>query len=234
MTFTYAVIAESGIVLAADSQMTYTHRNLNGDVVGTYESFSGKIRRIGNNRFAFSIAGNRGMADTLLAKAELRQIDQSGSFEELVQEYRNVFSEEWYNKYSQLGPRVDAAFLFCGFLKGRVPQIVKLDSTGNFIYNPITSRGFAWTGATEHGAALYLHHRFYRAEQLLTLEQAKLLTYCAAKEIADQDNTVGGPIEVEVITPNGSTPMTAGDIDKYERARQEIASRVITYLEEFK
>jgi len=61
MTFTYAVIADSGIVLVADSQITSTHSDKHG-VIGTYKSCRGKIKRIGA-RFAFSVAGDRDMYD---------------------------------------------------------------------------------------------------------------------------------------------------------------------------
>jgi len=40
--------------------------------------------------------------------------------------------------------------------------------------------------------------------QKLTLAQAKLLAYCMVAKIADQDETVGRPIEMEVIMPDGS------------------------------
>ncbi len=59
MTFSYAVIADGGIVLVADSQVTYTHLGNQGQVVGTYEGCRGKIKRIGKC-YAFSAAGNGG------------------------------------------------------------------------------------------------------------------------------------------------------------------------------
>lgn len=228
MTFSYAVIAEGGIVLAADSQVTHTHRTEYGDVIGTYVNQRGKIKRL-RDRAAFSIAGNAGFADTLLAKARFKGIDPDQSFEELVKDYAKVFRAEVDDKHEGLPNQLQVAFLYCGYIRDgaqHVPQIVKLDSSNYFAYNSVTGRGYAWSGATEHGAAIYLHNRFYREE--LTLEQAKLLAYCIAAEVAQQDNSVGGPIEVEVITPTGTSALTG--IEKYEQGRQEIANQIDSFL----
>lgn len=234
MTLTYALIADGGIILAADSQVTHTHKvpTMEGPrIVGTYEGKKSKIRRLGN-RCAFSMSGNAGLANTLLARAELAGIDSSESFAALVKEYGNVFAEVYFNERVQLAPRIDAAFLFCGYIgkpEEKRPQIVKLDSSLNFNYNAITDEGFAFTGEEKHGGVLYLHHRFYRPR--MPLEQAKLLAYCIVAEVADQDNSVGGPIEVEIITPNGSEPLRGSDIEKYEQARQSLVATVRATLD---
>lgn len=235
MTFTYAVIADGGIVLAADSQMTHTHSDHFG-VIGTYEGCRGKIKRIGA-RFAFSIAGNGGLADTLLAKVNRANIDALPSFEEIVKSYEEAMRRELDRLYPDEMPLAlrDTAFLFCGYVPAfpkPLPQVVKLATELRLQQNPITGRDMAATGAMRHGAAYYLHHRFYR--EGMPLEQATLLAYCAAAEVADQDNSVGGPIEVEVITPDGSRAMTDEDINKYETARKEIVSKVTAFVGAFK
>jgi 20S proteasome alpha/beta subunit len=238
MTFTYAVIADGGIVLAADSQVTHTHPDQFG-VIGTYEGCRGKIRRIGN-RFAFSIAGNGGLADTLLSKVNTAEAANLPSFGDVVHHYGESMRDELRRLYPQEPPplALSATFIFCGYTHGasqlHVPQIVKLDSTAYFAQNPITGRGMAASGAERHGAAYYLRHRFYREEPLMPLEQAKLFAYCIAREVADQDNSVGGPIEVEVITPQGAGPLIQADLAKYEKGRQEIISTVRSFVESFK
>jgi hypothetical protein len=159
MTLTYALIADGGIILAADSQVTHTHRipTMEGPrIVGTYEGKKSKIRRLGNH-CVFSMSGNAGLANTLLARAELAGIDSSESFETLVKEYGNVFAEVYFNERVQLAPRIDVAFLFCGYIgrsEEKRPQIVKLDSNMNFNYNAITDEGFAFTGEEKHGGAI--------------------------------------------------------------------------------
>lgn len=234
MTFSYAVIAKGGIVLAADSQVTHTHLSELGEIIGTYENQRGKIRRL-KNKAAFSMAGTGGFIDTLLTKAELAGIDSSKPFEDVVIGYQRVFRGELERNYQGSSPRnMEAVFLFCGYISEnsqRVPQIVRLDSSGPtpFECSPVTGSGWAWSGAFLHGAAIYLQNRFYRKD--LTLEQAKLLAYCIAAEVAEQDNTVGGPIEVEVITPSGSSPLT--NIEKYEAARQRLARDIAHFLREF-
>lgn len=228
MTLSYAVIADGGIVLAADSQITYTHSVPEFEasrVVGTYEGLQSKIRRLGNHS-AFSFSGNRGLVTTLLARAELVGVDASQNFEKLVKQYGNVFSEVLVNERIQISP-IDAAFLFCGYIGEGVnkrPQIVKLDSRAGFNYNAMTGQGFAFTGAESHGGVLYLHHRFYRPG--MPLEQAKLLVYCMVAEVADQDNSVGGPIEMEIVTPACSGPLLDSDIKKYEKVRQKLIATV--------
>jgi 20S proteasome alpha/beta subunit len=229
MTFTYAVISTGGIVLVADSQVTYTHQDSVGNVIGTYKNQVGKIRRIGNHS-AFSIAENLGLADTLLAEAN-RSVEET-SFEASVQSYQRSFIDSlkrMYQGYPPPGaPRVE--FLFCGYTQNRVAQIVKMSSDTLFAQNPITRCGYASTGsAKEHGAALYLHHRFYRDD--LNLEQAKLLAYCTAAEVAEFDNSVGGPLEIEVITPEGSGSLTR--LEVYAEARERLIGLVAEYIAKF-
>lgn len=235
MTFTYAVIADGGIVLCADSQVTHTHNDQFGKVIGTYEGRRGKIRRLAG-RFAFSVSGNGGLVDTLLAEIDEEQVARLESFDEIVKTYQAAFQKVLKEKYGDNPMEVrhfGVAFLFCGYVvrHGKaLPQIVKLDVSSDFLWNPITGRDHAATGQERHGAAYFLHHRFYR--EGMPLEQAKLLAYCAASEVADLDGSVGGPIEMEIITPEGSGPLT--DLHKYEKARQEIAGKVQSFLAAFR
>jgi hypothetical protein len=220
MTFTYAAISTGGVVLVADSQVTHTHRDSIGNVIGTYKGQVGKIRRI-KDHSAFSIAENLGLADTLLAEAG-GTVNES-CFESAVESYQRSFIESLRRMYRGCpppgAPRVE--FLFCGYTQRRVAQIVKMTSDNFFAQNPITRRGYASTGsAKEHGAALYLHHRFYRDD--LTLEQAKLLAYCIAAEVAEFDNSVGGPVEIEVIAPSGSSPLAATELENYRQVRGKL------------
>jgi 20S proteasome alpha/beta subunit len=229
MTFTCGVISTGGIVLVADSRVTHSHRDSIGRVIGTYKGQVGKIRRI-RDHSAFSIAENLGLADTLLAEANGR-VDET-CFEAAVQSYQKSFIDSLIRMYRGCpppgAPRVE--FLFCGYTSAKVPQIVKLSSENLCPQNPITRRGYLSTGsAKEHGAAIYLHHRFYRDD--LTLEQAKLLAYCMAAEVAQFDDTVGGPLEIEVITPEGSGPLTR--LETYERARQEMVGQLEAYVAKF-
>ncbi len=141
VTFTYAVIADGGIILCADSQVTHTHRATSGQVIGTYEGQRSKIRRI-RGQFAFSIAGNAGLADTLLAHIDQKRIGTAPGFEEVVEVYQQAFRKIVKKHYRDPEQRKQAAqlgvaFLFCGFadIGGRgVPQIAKLDiATGFFL-----------------------------------------------------------------------------------------------------
>ncbi len=154
----------------------------------------------------------------------------------MVQHYASIFHTFLTNNYSgeQLlrAHRFGVAFLFCGFIvkQGReLPQIAKLDIADDFLWNPVTTRDYAATGSENHGAAYYLHHRFYRDG--MPLEQAKLLAYCIAKEVADLDNSVGGPLEMEVITPDGSHAFA--DFAKYEDGRQKTINGVASVLAAF-
>jgi 20S proteasome alpha/beta subunit len=236
MTFTYAVIADGGVVLCADSQMVHVHSDQFGSVIGTYEGRRSKIRRIGR-RFAYSICGNGGLVDTLLA--EVNESDaETMEFDAMVTMYMTAFQKVLIEKYRDRNQVINArylgvVFLFCGFVVRhgkQIPQVIKLDIANDFSWLPITGRDYASTGQESHGAAYYLHHRFYR--EGMPLEQAKLLAYCVAAEVADQDTNVGGPIEMEVITPSGSEAMT--NLEKYESARKELLGRVRTSLAEFK
>lgn len=236
VTLNYAAIGEGGIVLTSDSQVTHIHRGENGGVLGTYEGQRIKIVRLGTEA-AFSVSGNSGLVDTLLAKVEIETggYGDTLTFEETVQKYRRIFAQEWNDKCDQPHPGPEAAFLFCGYIgttEKKFPQIVRLDSRTSFAYNPITRRGWAWAGAESHGAALYLHHRFYR--DAMPLEQLKLLAYSIVAEVADQDNSVGPPIEMVVVTPTGLLAIEDPEKAKYENARQRMIQGIGTFLADFR
>jgi 20S proteasome alpha/beta subunit len=229
MTFTYACLSEGGIVLAADSQVTFSQHDEERNVVGTYLSERSKIRRIGKHS-AFSIAGRSGLADAILEALELdRFAMQALSFDEALELCGRIFNSEIMKRGNSV-PAVD--FMFCGYadVRGtRVPRRVILSSGNRFSYRDVSRYEPAWTGAVEHGAALYLHHRFHPRERLLSLEQAKFLAYCIVKEVADMDNTVGGQIEMEVITELGSKPFT--DIERFENKRKILAETIRSAIE---
>jgi hypothetical protein len=119
-------------------------------------------------------------------------------------------------------PGAPCAFLFCGYIgsgKGAVPQIIKLSSHNTFMWNPVgTGHGYGFTGREQHGGVLYLHHRLYSLQ--LPLDAAKCLAYCILAEVADLDNSVGGPIEMVVIKPTGVESFTG--FDAYEGKRQQV------------
>jgi hypothetical protein len=228
MTLNYALIADGGIVLAADSQATVRHEVLSGGqsrIVGTYVGKKSKIRSLRNGS-AFCIAGSGGLADALLAKAELEPIDDTKPFETMVVEYSFLFQEEFLRVYRESEYQDHCAFLFCGY-SGRngktVPQIVKLSSQNAFAYNPVaTSEGYGFSGSEEHGGVLYLHHRLYSPG--MPMETAKCLAYCILSEVAELDNTVGGPIEMAIVTESGVEPFSGSE--RYEKMRREIVATV--------
>jgi 20S proteasome alpha/beta subunit len=226
MTLTYGLIADGGIILIADSQVTHKHRD-GSRILGTYENTRSKIRRLANGG-AFSIAGNGGFADALLEKA--RTINTNGSFAETVFAYSEVFGRENQRLYGErdLPMRPHADFLFCGYSGEAVPQIVQLSSQWDFGCNYVaTGSGYGFSGAREHGAVMYLHHRFYRPD--MPLERAKLLAYCIIAETADLDNTVGGPVEMVIVTKNGVEPFT--EEERYEQKRQQFIKQVKAFFD---
>jgi len=231
MTFTYAVIADTGIVLVADTQVTYTHRNSIGGTDGTYEGRRSKLRFVGKHS-VFSVAGNGGLVDTLIGAAEQAGCHDK-EFGPATDAYHKVFLEIYNAKYAGRLQRLDATFLFCGYVDGAAgpkPQIIKLDMAGGFEYNPIYGSGWASSGSEKHGAALYLHHRLY--EDNLPLERAKFLAYLVATEVAEQDTSVGGPIEMVVVTPKGTTRIK--NTKKYQAGRRDFIKNQIAFFRGFK
>ncbi len=233
MTFTYAIIAEGKIVLVADSRENYSQRNELGEITGNFRGERSKIQRFGKN-LTFSVAGNIGVVDTLLEKVAQESIDPESCFEKIAEAYQRVFREEYGRTYGGLtGPR--AAFLLCGYISGggrRTPQIRKLESANHFQPDLKTGSGAFSTGATQHGAALFLHYRF--GQKKLTLPQAKLLAYSLVAEVADQDETVGRPIEMKVIESAGSHEIDSVELKKLDSARREIAARIQSGLKRFR
>jgi hypothetical protein len=231
MTLTYAIIANGGIVLTADSQLTFTHRlpqYPGAPIIATYENTRHKIRRLRNGS-AFSVAGNNGLIDTLLAKADAEPIDDSKSFNEVVLAYSQFFRDEYASTHGNidLHMRQHAEFLFCGYSGKAIPQIVKLASSRDFFYDAVAAgEGYGLTGDKEHGGVLYLHHRFYRGA--MPLDTAKLLAYCILAEVADSSTSIGPPIEMVVITKSGAAPIL--DFSGYEEKRQELIGKVKMFL----
>jgi len=227
MTLTYALIADGGIILAADSQVTHKHKD-GSNVIATYEKTRSKIKQLENGG-AFSIAGNSAFADVLLEKAKLAMVDKKGdSFEDVTLAHSLLFRKENKHLYGHidLPYRPGADFLFCGYM-GDTAHIVKLSSDTEFSYvTSAVGNGYGFSGAREHGAVLYLHHRFYRND--MPLEQAKLLAYYIVAEVADLDNSVGGPIEMMVITKVGVEPFA--NIESYEQKRQQLTKQVRALL----
>jgi hypothetical protein len=228
MTLTYALIADSGIVLAADTQSIQSHNAGDyGDshLVADYKSKKSKIRTLRNGS-AFSIAGNGGLVDALLCEANLQQIDDSEPFNAVVRQYSRFFHDEYFKSYDETWDRPHCDFLFCGYIgaNGRkIPQIVKLSSQSGFSWNPVaTLEGHGFTGREQHGGALYLHHRIYC--EGMPLDSAKCLAYCIVSEVAESDSIVGVPVEMAIVTESG-VEMFA-DFDRYEQKRQRIIEAV--------
>jgi len=231
MTFTYALIADTGIVLVADTQVTYTHRNNIGETEGTYEGRRSKLRFIGKHS-AFSVAGNGGLVETLIGAAE-EAGNHEKEFGPATDAYQKAFLEVYNAKYSGRIQRLDATFLFCGYVHGAAgakPEIIKLDMAGGFEYNPIYGSGWASSRSQKHGAALYLHHRLYQDN--LPLERAKFLAYLVASEVAEQDTSVGGTIEMVIITPKGAARVKS--TKKYEIGRRDFIKNQINCFRAFK
>lgn len=233
MTFTYAIIAEGRIVLVADSRENYPQRNELGEIIGSFRGERSKIHKVGKN-LTFSVAGNIGVIDTLLEKVAQKGIDSKLSFNELAEAYQNVFQEEYDRIYRNfIGPR--AAFLLCGYLSGggrQTPQIRKLESANGFQPDLKTGSGAFSTGAIQHGAALFLHYRF--GQKKLTLAQAKLLAYSLVAEVAKQDETIGPPIEMEVIEAAGSNAVDSVELKKLDSARRKITASIQSSLKRFR
>jgi hypothetical protein len=224
MTLTYAIIADGGIVLAADSQSVNQQKDSHGEVVAAYDEEKSKIRTLKNGSI-FSVAGNAGIVDAMLAKADAN-VDPSLPFKESAVEYGNVFRGEYASAFGHSKYPVRCAFLFCGYQQighKKVPGIIKLSSDFGFFYNPVaTGKGYGFTGREQHGGVLYLHHRLYAPH--MPIDSAKCLAYCVLSEVADLDNTVGGPIEMAVVAESGVEQFTG--FDRYEQKRQRIVDAV--------
>jgi 20S proteasome alpha/beta subunit len=236
MTLTYALIAEGGIILAADSQETFQHQVVDGTQfrsLATYTRETSKIRTMGKQS-AFTIAGNAGLADFLLTRAESALPIETKSFDEIVFRNSSFFRHEYLKMYGEvdIDCRPHCAFLFCGYEENgkKAPRIIRLSSYDTFTCNPVAiGNGYGFTGRTEHGAALYLHHRLYRHG--MSLDEAKCLAYCLIAEVATLDNTVGGPIDMVVLTESGVEQFS--DFDRYEKKRQQIVQTVRALIRSF-
>lgn len=232
MTLTYAVIAKGGIVLAADSQCTATHQ-LEGSVFGTYLSEQGKIKVLANGA-AFSIAGNAGLLTDLLSRASIAEVYRETPFCDMVRSYSQALAAEYIKVYPDVDNRPPSCeLLFCGYQKDprntgvKIPKIIKLNSWNHFCWNALaTGCGYGFSGSKYHGAALYLQHRCY--SENINLENAKCLAYCVVREVADMDSTVGGRIEMVVVTESGIEQFDGEK--RYESRRKKLGNALKSAL----
>ena len=224
MTFTYALVADSGVVLAADSELTYTHsatEDFVGEpfVIGTFQSKTHKIKRLPNG-IAFSVAGNQGLIERLLSAIDT---EVNLSFMEAILQFHRALHEE----YEKMYPENEAGQLHCDFLfagyqssanRKAEPLLAKLSSRDRFSLN--FPAWFDFTGRQYHGAALYLHHRL--ASEGMPLEAAKRLVYCVLAEVAMLDNMCGTPIEMVVVTSDGIANVPQAELEGYEETRKRV------------
>ncbi len=232
MTLTYALVADRGIVLAADSELTFTQSatsDFHGEpfTVGTYRSKRSKIYRLKNGS-AFSVAGNEGLVEMLIKEAEVKQVDENKPFFETVKEYSTVFQTWYLDTFDYGADRPNCDFQFCGYLHGKCPMIITLSSKQNFAVC-MQSKYFAFTGRENHGAALYLHHRL--AHEEMPFEATKRLAYRVVAEVADMDNMVGKPIEMVVVGQSGTTEVGAEDFVSFEATRNDLVNALISAFE---
>jgi len=236
MTLNYALIADKGIVLGSDSEAIHSHIAAEfGDsrIVATYREKKRKLRIL-RNGCAFSVAGNSGLVDELLAKADAEGIDDSKPFEPVAHEYQRVFQNEYTKSYgNDQGTRPNCEFLFCGYDgkgKARIPKIIKLSSHCWFSWNSIGSAyGFGFSGRESHGAVLYLHHRLHTPR--MPLESAKCLVYSALAEVAELDNIVGLPIQMVVVTRSGpAIEIGQTELNSYNEKRKRIVPALRSVL----
>jgi hypothetical protein len=227
MTLTYALIADGGIVLAADSKLTYTHAPTaeysgNPFTAATYDTLVSKIHKFPNGS-ALSVAGKHGLVEMLLNSAQAKGVGQSHSFVQSVLDYRRHFQDEYLKLYDDdRGDHPHCDFIFVGYEgkgEARSPLLCKLSSKQHFSFHP--SETFEFSGRENHGAALYLHHRL--AFPNMPLGAAKQLVYCVLAEVSDLDNMCGRPIEMVVVMPTGTVDITQVELDGYEEKRGQIA-----------
>lgn len=219
MTITYALAAETGIVLAADSERTFTHQGVRESddahyVAGTYASKFNKIRIL-PGYCALSIAGSSGLAQALLADIGSVEIGDSPAFLAYQQKIQDEFLKLYNDDQGEDHPRCD--FLLVGYYR-QDPYICKLSRDDRFTLN--LSDGFGFTGRENHGAALYLHHRL--ARQNMPLEEAKKLAYLILAEVAEMDNMCGKPIEMVVAKPGIIEKVGQDELNSYEQTRLHI------------
>lgn len=240
MTLAYGLISEGGIVLAADSQFTYpsfVFKDGGLIEVATYISESSKIKPL-NCGGAVAMSGDVAYAGSLLDAAESIGHNSEMAFQDVLDKHARCFAQEHRRVYKGHKSCPHCSFLFCGYDTRRCddkivssPVIVKLSSYNQFSPAPVgcTSCRYGFIGREDHGGALYLHHRFFpRASSKLSLESAKCLAYyCVISEVIRQDNTVGEPIGMAVITPSGMKMITRFDGYRDRLKRIEDSTRAI-------
>jgi|HubBroStandDraft_5_1064220.scaffolds.fasta_scaffold196904_1 hypothetical protein len=102
MTLTYTIIADGGIVVGADSQVTHTH-TVEGpqghfSTAGVYSGAVNKIRTL-KNGWRFHNRWKRRDSRGHAGETQRHGLDEGESFEDVAKAYCDLFKREYHSKY---------------------------------------------------------------------------------------------------------------------------------------
>jgi 20S proteasome alpha/beta subunit len=203
MSLAVAIEATNGIVLAADSRVTF------GDPRGM-TAVNDTVQKIyrPNSCTAVAVVGMPETGAALIQHIIIGLATQPNANIDVVAEtFRAIGNQHFVQWFGQpqflMGPlrpvptpRPDLCFVLIGYDAGGNPKIFRLHSIPPFNFAPnLSTTGFATAGVDP--LAVYFLNRFYRRN--LDLEIAKdLAVYCIV-ERASQDGKVGGPVRLAVV-----------------------------------
>jgi 20S proteasome alpha/beta subunit len=240
MTLLVGLVANDGIVMAADSRGTF------GDPRGiTAQNDAQQKANILSPKVAALVAGTGALGDLVLDEVKVL-VAQAG--EVTATPVMNVLRstvkaryDDWFRSVPAIQPqqlaatgqvaqRPDLAFVVGGHEVDGMPRLFQLAS--QFDFAPmVVNHGFAVAGVAQY--ALYLLNRLYQKNR--SLSDLTALAVYVITETASQDGKVGGPVRVVVLRPDSDAEMLSPEavvgIDS-ENASRATALRDSFYRQE--
>jgi 20S proteasome alpha/beta subunit len=224
MTFVIGVKSTTGIVLVADSRKSAVLDRsliLEGDDAC-------KLYQLGP--YGIALSGFAAMANDILD--HLRKVDAFETCPDIKEaswRAQGFLNSEFQARFggAQAPWPVSSTILLAGY-DGKTPRIFVLQSNDGFY--PVEAPPAAIGSNRALSVAILMSRLLLEPNQMPTLEQAKVFGVTVVRVADERDLTVGGPIRMAVVTPDGysdASDQVASILASSDALRQRIARVLI-------
>ncbi|PWU68324.1 hypothetical protein [Gracilibacillus dipsosauri] len=200
MTILTSVAVKDGIVLAADSRVTFTEKNQYGDIISRYvekdneyKLFFSKERNIG-----IGYHGNTHINLKPVSGILMEYVHNSISINQTVEEVSKELHEllKTYNK-------ADICFMICGYDDTNTPKMF-VSCKDNYVRKNSEQYPYIAIWEGDHTAVSTKFSRYFPFEKYSLVEgidfAEKIIEHAIKYENQNGYNPCGGPVDVLVIT----------------------------------
>jgi 20S proteasome alpha/beta subunit len=217
MTLLVGLRGTDGIVVASDSRGTF------GDPRGVTAQNDAQKKLYKASKYACILTAGTGELGANLMAEVLKVTQENDGVTEVLNKTRNLVRQsynDWFPGFAvqqtqdqSIPVRPDLALLIAGYdiAAGGTSQpeqkIFQLISGLDFA-PMLHNYGFALVGVAQY--ALYLLNRLYKDNS--AVERLRALAAWVITETASQDGKVGGPVQMAVIQPTGTSELPSNEI----------------------